>query len=128
MKTEIILKITPKKVFIFLIIIEADNSKKRVSNKIEKMNTYVNDFDNKPIKASNNKNNEMLKVKEYPDDEIVQDTQKIENVEEEIKENPKRPAKIKRQKPKYDARKAIEEAKQRELNKEKEQDQEQNSI
>lgn len=128
MKTEIILKITPKKVFIFLIIIEADNSKKRVSNKIEKMNTYVNDFDNKPIKASNNKNNEMLKVKEYPDDEIVQDTQKIENVEEEIKENPKRPAKIKRQKPKYDARKAIEEAKQRELNKEKEQEQEQNSI
>lgn len=50
----------------------------------------------------------------------MNDVDNSEQIAVEVKENPKRPAKIKRQKPKYDARKAIEEAKIKEANKEKE--------
>lgn len=88
-----------------------------------------NDYDNRPIGGNKR---DKFKMEEYPqeDTNIPKPTDNNNDLENEnidnneAKEPPKRPARIKRQKPKYDARKAIEEAKLKEANKEKEKENE----
>ena len=113
------------KVFIIFIKEGNDLFKANISSNFEKTNTNTiefDKFDNKPLNIGNSKKFDIAKLSEFPKEsnkDNIQTTLIDENTEE-VKETHKRPAKIKRQKPKYDARKAIEDAKLKENTKEKE--------
>jgi hypothetical protein len=90
---------------------------------LDKSDRKITEYDDKPINSGTKKNYDISKLQEFPLEDVIENNQnkdKEYTEAPEVKENPKRPAKIKRQKPKYDARKAIEEAKLKEANKEKE--------